>query len=402
MPSTLKKNDLSCALRPCPVCSSIGSRTLLHRQRFQEGPLGDGYDVVVCAACGAGFADGIPVQAELDDYYAERSKYTYAHTAGAESPYDFKRFELIADQIEANVPDKSARILDIGCATGGLLAVLRRRGYTNVLGSDPSATCAEAAKRLYGIDVKTATLAQHATWTERFDAVLLVGVLEHVREVRAAVQVVAELLALGGKLYCNQPDVGTFAECRNAPYQQFSIEHVNFFSRVSLCRLLANAGLAPLQLWHSQIEWREGMTDSMLSGVFGRAVGANVHGRDTITQAALQSYVEQSAAQEAVVLRAIENLVRSQEPILIWGTGSFTRHLLASTPLGKANITAFVDSNPSQQTYLLLGRQTLAPTALTERPETILICSAAFGGEIRRCIGEELHLPNRVRSLFSL
>lgn len=398
----MKKNDLSCALRPCPVCASSGPRTLLHRQRFQEGPLGDGYDVVVCAACGAGFADGIPAQAELDDYYAERSKYTYAHTAGAESPYDFKRFELIADQIEAHVPDKSAQILDIGCATGGLLAVLRRRGYTNVLGSDPSATCAEAARRLYGIEVKTTTLAQHAAWTERFDAVLLVGVLEHVREVRAAVQVVAGLLALGGKLYCNQPDVGTFAECRNAPYQQFSAEHVNFFSRVSLCRLLANVGLAPLQLWHSQIEWREGMTDSMVSGVFGRAVGASDHGRDAITQAALQRYVEQSAAQEVGVLRVIEDLVRSQEPILIWGTGSFTRHLLTSTPLGQANIIAFVDSSLSQQASTLLSRRVLAPSALADRPEPILICSLVFGAEIRRTITAELRLSNCVRSLFSL
>jgi hypothetical protein len=210
------------------------------------------------------------------------------------------------------------------------------------------------------------------------------------------------LLAHGGKLYCNQPDVGTFAECRNAPYQQFSTEHVNFFSRVSLCRLLANAGLSPFQLWHSQIEWREGMTDSMLSGVFGRVMGTNELVRDTITHAALHSYVELSVAQEVAVLRVIEDLVCSQEPILIWGAGSFTRNLLASTPLGQCNITAFVDSNPSQQAQLLLGRKILAPTALTERPETILICSAAFGGEIRRCIGEELRLPNRVRSLFSL
>jgi hypothetical protein len=139
-----------------------------------------------------------------------------------------------------------------------------------------------------------------------------------------------------------------------------------------------------------------------VSGVFSRAVGTYDHGCDPITQSALQSYVEQSAAQEAGVLRVIEDLVRSQEPILIWGTGSFARHLLASTPLGQANITAFVDSNPSQQTHLLLGRQILAPSVLTERPEAILICSAAFGAEIRRCIDEELRLPNRVRSLFSL
>ena len=390
------------SLRPCPVCTSEGPRALVHRQRFQEGPLGEGYDVVVCAACGAGFADGIPSQAELDRYYEQRSKYTYAHAAGAESPYDFKRFELIADQIEAHLPDKAARILDIGCATGGLLAVLRQRGYTNVLGSDPSATCAEAARRLYGIEVKTATLAQHATWTERFDAVLLVGVLEHVREVRAAVQTVARLLAPGGKFYCAQPDVEAFAECHNAPYQQFSTEHVNFFSRVSLGFLLASAGLTSRQVWRWQVEWREGMTDSVVSGVFDQSAGTIVHRCDGITQAALQRYVEQSAAQEAGVLRVIEDLVRSQEPILIWGAGSFTRHLLASTPLGDANITAFVDSSLSQQAATLLGRSVLAPSALVDRPETIVICSLVFGAEIRRCITAELRLPNRVRSIFSL
>jgi hypothetical protein len=166
--------------------------------------------------------------------------------------------------------------------------------------------------------------------------------------------------------------------------------------------LLASAGLAPTQVWRWPVEWREGMTDSVVSGAFGQSTGAIVHVRDTITQAALQRYVEHSAAQEAGVLRVIEDLVRSQEPILIWGAGSFTRHLLASTPLGQANITAFVDFSLSQQAVTLLGRSVLAPSALANRPETIVICSVAFGAEIRRSITAELRLPNRVWSIFSL
>ena len=70
-------------VRPCPVCGGV-ERRVLHRQRFLEGPLGAGYDVVVCRHCGAGFADGIPAQEELDRYYAEQSKYTYNHAGGAE------------------------------------------------------------------------------------------------------------------------------------------------------------------------------------------------------------------------------------------------------------------------------------------------------------------------------
>src|ERR1700677_5030046 len=106
--------------RPCPVCCDFGRR-ILHRQQFLDGPMGEGYDVVVCNRCGAGFADGIPSQAEMDRYYAEQSKYTYDHAGGAESPWDLKRFELTVEQVAPHLKSLDARILDIGCATGGLL-----------------------------------------------------------------------------------------------------------------------------------------------------------------------------------------------------------------------------------------------------------------------------------------
>jgi 2-polyprenyl-3-methyl-5-hydroxy-6-metoxy-1,4-benzoquinol methylase len=405
----------------------MGAREMLHRQRFFEGPLGGGYDVTVCGNCGAGFADGIPSQAELDRYYAERSKYTYAHANGAESPYDFKRFELIADQLEPHLPSKDARILDIGCATGGLLAVLKRRGYANVLGSDPSPACADAARRLHGIEVRAAALAEHAAWEDRFDVVLLVGVLEHLHEVRPAVKTIARLLRPGGLLYCAQPDVEAFAACENAPFQQFSMEHVNFFSQHSLQRLMAAEGLAPRRTWRWMVEWREGITDSVVSGVFSgekgegnRDVGnGGSHRRglkgaenekdrsssdgppsDGVTAPALRDYLALSSAQEAAAIRQIEELVRTREPVLIWGAGTLTRRLLATTALGRANIVAFVDSNPALCGQTLAGRVVLSPGDLAGRVETVLICSRVFEAEIRRMISRSLHLANRVRSLY--
>ena len=191
--------------RPCPVCGGV-ERRVLYRQRFRDGPLGDGYDVVVCRQCGAGFAEGIPSQEELDRYYAGQSKYTYDHAEGAESPYDFKRFETIADQLIPFLPSRETRILDVGCATGGLLSVFKQRGFGNVLGIDPSPACAPAARRLHGVEVRTATLAQLAGWQESFDLILLVGVLEHLRDVQPAVRTMAARLKAGGLLYCAQPD----------------------------------------------------------------------------------------------------------------------------------------------------------------------------------------------------
>lgn len=56
--------------RSCPVCGAHKPK-LMWRQRFQDGPMGDGYDVVVCRECGAGYADGIPSQADMEHHYSE-------------------------------------------------------------------------------------------------------------------------------------------------------------------------------------------------------------------------------------------------------------------------------------------------------------------------------------------
>ena len=428
--------------RPCPVCAGV-ERRVLYRQRFLDGPLGDGYDVVVCRQCGAGFAEGIPTQAELDRYYAGQSKYTYDHAGGAESPYDFKRFEIIADQVIPFLPSREVRILDVGCATGGLLSVFKQRGYGNVLGVDPSPACAPAARRLHGVEVRTATLAQLAGWQERFDLILLVGVLEHLRDAQPAVRTVAGRLKPGGLLYCAQPDVTAFADCVNAPYQQFSVEHVNFFSEASLNRLMAACGLAPQQTWRWMMEWREGVTDSVVSGIYAAPPSAEVPGSiplrrgfggqesqvprirpsptvvpqisssvsaaeapslslspslqvDHATAPALERYLALCREQDGKLYAIIERLVRSQEPILVWGGGTLTRRLLASTRLAEANIVAFVDSNPGVQGRRLADRDTLSPAQIGGRRETIVVCSKAFEREIVRMIRDRLHLANPV------
>ena len=55
----------------------IGLPTVL--PGFEQGGPIDGYDLVVCAACGTAFADGIPSQEEFDEYYRELSKYEYEY-----------------------------------------------------------------------------------------------------------------------------------------------------------------------------------------------------------------------------------------------------------------------------------------------------------------------------------
>jgi 2-polyprenyl-3-methyl-5-hydroxy-6-metoxy-1,4-benzoquinol methylase len=362
--------------------------------------MGDGYDVVVCTDCGTGFADGIPSQPDMDRYYSEQSKYTYDHAGGAESTWDLKRFEATADQIVPHLESFDVRILDVGCATGGLLSVFRKRGYRKVMGIDPSPACAAAASRLHGVTVRVGTLAHLGHWVERFDLILMVGVLEHLGDVRAAVNIASRLLSPGGRLYCAVPDVEGLASSANAPYQQFSIEHVNFFSRNSLKRLMAECGMAEVHTWTWTVEWRENVTEPIVSGLYVPKLNPLSLVFDETTGPALGRYMAFSREGDHRIRNIINSLRRSQEPILVWGAGTLARRLLATTKLSEANITAFVDANPNIQGQTLATRPILGPSQITGRNEQILICSVSFEREIAGAIRIQYGLSNRVISLI--
>ncbi len=386
--------------RSCPVCGEYG-RELIHHQRFRDGPLGDGYEIVVCAHCGAGFADGIATQCEMDRYYSEHSKYAFAEAGGAESPWDLKRFEVIVEQIKKHLKPGGARILDIGCATGSLLSTLRAHGYQNILGVDPSPACAVAAKRLHGVTVRTATFAQMQGWDERFDLVLTVGVLEHLRDVRDAVRIAGSLLKAGGMLYCAVPDVESLADCPNAPYQQFSVEHVNFFSALSLNNLMANLDMQVLESTRWKIEWREGVIEPIASGLYKKGSGASSQ-FDHGTRPALNRYLEFSEIGDLGIFAVIELLCRTQEPILVWGAGTLARRLLAVSKLADTNLVGFVDSNPHLQGERLANKPIFRPTDVEVRGQSILICSITFEKEIAKAISELSLQPRRIILLSGL
>lgn len=361
--------------------------------------MGDGYNVVVCKHCGMGFADDIPSQREMDNYYTEQSKYSYDYLGGTESPWDLARFEASVNQIAAYLKSRDVRILDIGCATGGLLSVFKARGFKNLTGADPSAVCAAAANRLHGLDVRTATLAQLSGWAERFDLILLVGVLEHLNDVNAAMSIATRLLNPGGYLYCAVPDVRGLAECPNAPFQQFSVEHVNFFSKRSLGHLMTRCGLRQLCIWNWRVEWREDVVEPIVSGLYWPFAGEQKNSFDSTTERALKRYLAFSKAGDRKIEAEIERLRKTQEPILVWGAGTLARRLLATTRFSEANITAFVDSNVNIQGQVLAGRDVLGPTQIENKKERIVICSVSFAKEIAHSIRVQHRLDNPIGTL---
>lgn len=390
--------------RRCPVCDDISVQHV-HTQRFSgvsACSLLTGYNVVVCGACGLGYADGIPDQAEFDCHYEEQSKYEYGHAGGRESPFDLARFRECVNRFERWQPDRSLKIVDVGCATGGLLAELSRRGYSDLLGIDPSPACVSAVDRLYGLRAVVGSLGRLPVVESKADVAIFSCVLEHVRDVRSMLESVRPLLKEDGALFLEVPNAWGFAACRNAPYQQFSNEHINFFSPVSLGNLLRTLGAESEQVAEAWYEWKSGILEPVVCGLFRLSPDryALPLEPDLRTREQLELYVDACRNADLEVHRRIDSLVSSAEPVYVWGVGTSTQRLLSDSRLRDANIVAFVDSNAHYHGGELEGRPILSPNQITESSLPILVASFPFFQDILGEIRDRLKLSNYVIPLF--
>ena len=69
---------------------------------------------------------------------SDPTSHYYSHNAARLAEEYDRAGDGLLPIIEKNCPDKSARILDYGCGTGRDLARLSKKGYTNLMGYDPS------------------------------------------------------------------------------------------------------------------------------------------------------------------------------------------------------------------------------------------------------------------------
>lgn len=389
------------AQRSCSVCGSNAKKPLF-QQRFSTMLLVQGYTVVVCGNCGFAYADDIPEQDAFDAYYRDLSKYEYEHHGGRESEHDEARLRETAEALSKSIPGPQSRILEIGCSTGRLLAFLKERGFPNVWGLDPSPGCAEAARSLYGVPVLTASLSGLAESQEKFDFLIMVGVLEHIRDLQGALATIHQVLSADGRVYVDVPDATQFADWPDAPFQEFSTEHINFFSGRSLANLMEVHGFRCLASEKAQQGFTQTTVIPSVQATFENSPAApGGWTRDDEAEMRLLEYVRQSRTVDTRIRQIIDRAAIGK-PIIVWGVGTHTQRLLADGGLDKADICLFVDSNPKYQGQQLRGISVVSPESLKQRTEPILISSRVFQREIQGQIRDRLKLENELLLLYDV
>jgi SAM-dependent methyltransferase len=389
--------------RGCPVCAATAC-DVLRSQRFvlPEGhPLGAGYDVVCCEQCGFVFADTTVNQRDYDAFYARFSKYedNTTSTGGGGSPEDAQRLQETAACLAEALPYRSARLLDIGCANGGLLKALRDLGYTNLTGIDPSPACVETTRRLCRCDGFVGFLSSLPAGIGEFDGVILSHVLEHVQDLAAAMSGVRALMKPSALLYLEVPDAARYAECPVAPFQDFNTEHINHFSLQCLRQLAGCYGLraqagGAKTLWAGpRLPYPAAYSFFTVNGSPGAAANWP---KDVELRGKIVDYITLSRQMMDAIESKLKALLEYSPEVIVWGTGQLAMKLLSETCLGQARIAAFVDGNPVNQGKLLLGRPIMAPSQIRHLSQPIVVTSILHGAEIARVIREQQKLTNAI------
>jgi SAM-dependent methyltransferase len=213
-------------VRACPACACERSTPA-----FEVG----GYVHVRCVDCGTVFVSPLP---EIGVVQATYLRPDYHETAEVSAI-------RMRDEADARVDVLRSmgvrRIIEVGCGPGHFLDAARDRGL-HIEGVDPARTAAEPASRGHLV---------HRVWLEsftppeRFDALALWEVLEHLPDPAHALSIMREWIEPGGIVAFSTPSMsGVPARVLGRRFPMVSPpDHLELFTRTGVERLLARAGL---------------------------------------------------------------------------------------------------------------------------------------------------------------
>ena len=222
---------------PCALCGG---------DRFVPSLSCEGFAYVKCADCGLVQINPQPVAESVksrygDNYLAyelenENNFLVLQQLGLADAGFYEMEAELMARAGGDGTPD-APRVLDVGCATGALLAFLRERGW-RTMGAEIS-PAAEYARDARGLDVRSLAVEDCHFPDGFFDAVLASHLIEHLNRPREFLREANRILRPGGRLFLTTPNIDGFqAGIFGSRWRGAIFDHLYLFSIRTLKAML--------------------------------------------------------------------------------------------------------------------------------------------------------------------
>lgn len=233
--------------RRCPICKTAYGEKLYYISLtlpVRYSICGE-YDVVACEECGFIFADVEGTQEKYNEYYKMCNVYSDMHVLKSDTHEEMQEHRVAFLKKYLNKKDY---ILDIGCGSGELLRILKREGFENVYGMDPSAESIEAL-RCKKIKGSIGNLFDDVSeeMKGKYDIVCCTAVLEHIYDLNLAIQKLMQYMKPEtGKLFLDVPAAEGIESYANKIPHNFHHEHINYFSLQTLDNLFYMKGLSKI------------------------------------------------------------------------------------------------------------------------------------------------------------
>jgi SAM-dependent methyltransferase len=216
---------------PCNLCGADATVPYLAE---------DNYVFVRCRRCGLVYQNPQPESADVAQRY-DGSYFDYEY-ANEDNFFSLMLLGLKDSGFSETAlwqwPDKT--FLDIGCATGKLLAYMQTRGWS-VRGVEICKESAEYGRKQRGVPIFSGTLEAARLARETFSLIHFSHLIEHVPDPRTLLAEVRRILKPGGLALITTPNCGGFqARLFKNRWRSAIADHLFLFSTKTLTGLLSS------------------------------------------------------------------------------------------------------------------------------------------------------------------
>lgn len=207
-------------MRPCYCCSNYCSNEVLklNLQIINDINLNNIIRVNYCKDCYFYFSESNNTQEDYNYYYQNFNKYNT-------DTVSIDKDQKCVDYLLANLDDNIKTILDYGCGNGLISQKLKEIYEVNT----------------FDIGMKNPE--------KKYDCLIINHVLEHIYDLDDFVNKIKLNVVDNGLVYIEIPNAEYYEEFNNfGPLQEINLEHINYFSKLALSKLMVKHNFIPLKI----------------------------------------------------------------------------------------------------------------------------------------------------------
>ncbi|MCI5057479.1 MAG: class I SAM-dependent methyltransferase, partial [Flavobacteriales bacterium] len=225
-------------LKRCPICNSEKTQNYILCKDYTVSQ--NNFQIVQCTNCQFRFTNPIPAQEEIGSYYESDEYISHSDTKKGltNQLYHLVRNYTLKTKLDVvRKHTKPKSLLDYGCGTGFFLNYCKSQ-QISVTGVEPSEKGREYCKTNFQID--TLSPIQFSQETNKYDAITMWHVLEHVHELNDLISKLSTCINQNGILIIAVPNPNSLdAKIYKEHWAAYDVpRHLYHFSKENMVSLL--------------------------------------------------------------------------------------------------------------------------------------------------------------------